>query len=160
MPCVTRDGAFQPYVGNSTEAHCVNMKLELLDRTDLAVQTIRYLARSERAPARVIAEDLGTSPGFLTQVLRPLVEHRVLASTRGPSGGYELANPNDEISMLRVIEAIEGPTDNGHCVLRDAVCHAADKCSIHDAWALARRALLETLETTPVINDISQEAHQ
>ncbi len=132
----------------------------MLDRTDLAVQTIRYLARCHRAPARVIAEELGTSPGFLNQVLRPLVEHHILTSTRGPSGGYELASGPTDISMLSVIEAIEGPTDNGQCVLRDGVCRSPDKCSIHDAWALARRALLETLETTPVINDISQEAQQ
>lgn len=141
-------------------SHCVTVKLELLDRTDLAVQTIRYLARSRRAPARVIAQELGTSPGFLNQVLRPLVEHSILTSARGPSGGYELAHGHDTISMLSVIEAVEGPTENGHCVLRDAACPGPNKCSVHDAWESARRALLETLESTSVVDDMSQEAHQ
>ena len=160
MTSFSSTDALWPYDANSTVSHCVIVKLELLDRTDLAVQTVRYLARCHRAPARVIAEELGTSPGFLNQVLRPLVEHRILTSTRGPSGGYELAIGHDAISMLSVIEAIEGPTDNGQCVLRDGACRGPDNCSVHDAWASARRALLETLQTTPVITDISQEAHQ
>lgn len=134
------------------------MKLELLDRTDLAVRTIRYLSESERAPARVIAEELGTSSGFLTQVLRPLVEQRLLTSVRGPRGGYELAGGRNDISMLRVIEAVEGPTENGHCVLRDAACPGPVRCAVHDAWASARTALLQSLEATPVLGDVSSKA--
>lgn len=137
--------------------HCVNVKLELLDRTDLAVQTIRFLAQNQRAPARIIAEELGTSPGFLNQVLRPLVEHRLLSSTRGPQGGYALAGDFEAISMLSVIEAVEGPTEDGRCVLRDATCPGPDRCAVHDAWIAARDALLTTLEATPVV-DNSQEA--
>jgi Rrf2 family protein len=46
---------------------------------------------------------------FLLQVLRNLVAHGVLESTRGVEGGYSLDRPPEEISLLEVIEAIEGP---------------------------------------------------
>jgi len=48
---------------------------------------------------------------FLLQVLRSLVNHGVLRSTRGVDGGYKLIRPPEDISLLDVIEAIEGPVD-------------------------------------------------
>jgi Rrf2 family protein len=48
---------------------------------------------------------------FLLQILRNLVTHGILRSTRGVDGGYALVRPASEISLLQVIEAIEGPYD-------------------------------------------------
>ncbi len=50
---------------------------------------------------------------FLLQILRSLVIHGILRSTRGVDGGYALTRPPEEISLLDVIEAIEGPMDAG-----------------------------------------------
>ncbi len=49
---------------------------------------------------------------FLLQILRNLVTHGILRSTRGVDGGYALVRPADQISLLDVIEAIEGPYDS------------------------------------------------
>jgi Rrf2 family protein len=46
---------------------------------------------------------------FLLQILRNLVTHGILRSTRGVEGGYALTRPPEQISLLEVIEAIEGP---------------------------------------------------
>lgn len=46
---------------------------------------------------------------FLLQVLRSLVNHGILTSTRGVDGGYSLARPLEEISLLQILEATEGP---------------------------------------------------
>ena len=48
---------------------------------------------------------------FLLQILRNLVNHGILRSTRGVEGGYSLIKPADEISLLDLIEAIEGPLE-------------------------------------------------
>ncbi len=51
---------------------------------------------------------------FLLKVLKPLVSHEILNSIKGPTGGYQLARPADEITMLEVIEAAEnGPLRGG-----------------------------------------------
>jgi Rrf2 family protein len=47
--------------------------------------------------------------GFLLQILRHLVTHGILHSTRGVDGGYTLERTPDQISLLQVIEAIDGP---------------------------------------------------
>lgn len=55
---------------------------------------------------------LGNMPErFLLQVLRQLVNHEVLQSTRGVEGGYRLARPGAEITLLDIVEAADGPLD-------------------------------------------------
>lgn len=53
---------------------------------------------------------------FLLQILRNLVTHGILRSTRGVDGGYALIRPPEDVSLLEVIEAIDGPleTDDAH----------------------------------------------
>ena len=46
---------------------------------------------------------------FLLKVLRPLVGARILYSVKGPNGGYRLARPASDISLLEVVEAVDGP---------------------------------------------------
>ncbi len=53
---------------------------------------------------------------FLLQILRNLVTHGILRSTRGVDGGYSLVRSPDEVSLLEVIEAIEGPLNTGEPV--------------------------------------------
>jgi Rrf2 family protein len=55
-------------------------------------------ARSEGVPER-----------FLLKVLNPLVRARILHSIKGPNGGYRLARPASEISLLEIVEAVDGP---------------------------------------------------
>src|SRR5438128_4173354 len=56
-----------------------------------------------------IARARGVPERFLLKVLKPLVSARVLHSIKGPNGGYRLARSANEISMLEVIEAVDGP---------------------------------------------------
>src|SRR5437588_12113570 len=60
-------------------------------------------------PCSRLAADGKMPERFLLQILRNLVTHGILRSTRGVDGGYALVRPADEISLLEVIEAIEGP---------------------------------------------------
>lgn len=58
---------------------------------------------------------LGEMPErFLLQVLRQLVNHKVLTSTRGVEGGYRLARPKDQITLLEIVEAADGPLKAEH----------------------------------------------
>jgi Rrf2 family protein len=60
-------------------------------------------------PSKKLAESGGMPDRFLLQILRNLVAHGLLRSTRGVIGGYTLARSPDEISLLDIIEAVEGP---------------------------------------------------
>jgi Rrf2 family protein len=60
-------------------------------------------------PSHLIAQDRGIPERFLLKVLKPLVSARVLLSVKGPNGGYRLARPASKVSLLEVIEAVDGP---------------------------------------------------
>ncbi len=77
-----------------------------------AIQAMLQLAESDSTtpvPCSRLAAQGGMPERFLLQILRSLVNHGMLQSTRGVDGGYSLVRPPDEISVLDVIEAIEGP---------------------------------------------------
>lgn len=87
-----------------------------------AIQAMLQLAESDsKAPvpcSRLAAQ--GAMPErFLLQILRSLVNHGILQSTRGVDGGYALLKSPDEISVLDVIEAIEGPLGGSRPSLLD-----------------------------------------
>jgi len=74
---------------------------------------------------RELAERLKASEAHLAKVLQRLARAGVVASTRGPGGGFRLARPADEISLLDVYEAIEGPVRPTSCLFGVPVCGRA-----------------------------------
>ena len=121
----------------------------------MAVQALSLLDGSKANMKAVdIAQAIGSSTGFVTQVLNPLVRQGWVVSEPGPTGGYSLENPLDSISVLDVIEAVEGPTSTEDCVLSDVPCNSKSVCALHFAWSKARTNLLDELEATSVAEAI------
>src|ERR671910_748696 len=87
-----------------------------LSRTvSYAVQAVLQLAQLDPqtpVPCSRLAAEGKMPERFLLQILRSLVTHGILRSARGVDGGYALVKPADQISLLEVIEAIEGPYDS------------------------------------------------
>ena len=84
-----------------------------------------------------MAETVGSTSGFVSQVLHPLVRQGWVRSDPGPAGGYSLAVDLTSVSVLAVIEAVEGPTDSGRCVLADrpwSVLTRAPLRRLFDRW--------------------------
>ncbi len=125
------------------------MRLEITRRSDLASHAMVVLAHSgTRMKSAELAARLGTSAGFVPQVLGPLVERGWVTSVPGPTGGYQSTVDLDRVSVLDVIEAIEGPTVTGRCVLVDRPCAEGGHCALHHPWARARSELLDELGRT------------
>jgi Rrf2 family protein len=81
-----------------------------------AVRATLQLAKSDSAtpvPCSQLAAAGNMPERFLLQILRSLVTHGILRSTRGVDGGYSLVRSPHEVSLLEVIEAIEGPLSTG-----------------------------------------------
>lgn len=67
------------------------------------------LKKDEPIASHLIAEKRGISEKFLLKVLKPLVSAQVLLSNKGPNGGYRLARPANDITILEIVEAVDGP---------------------------------------------------
>jgi Rrf2 family protein len=90
----------------------LGMKLSItLSYAVRATLQLAQLADQGPLPASRLAADGKMPLNFLQQILRTLTTHGILRSTRGVDGGYSLARPADQISLLEIIEAIEGPFD-------------------------------------------------
>lgn len=112
-------------------------------------------ALDRKVKASELAERVGTSTGFLSQALSPLTAHRWVRSEPGPTGGYRVTVDVAEVSLRDVIEAVEGPTDTGRCVLEDRACREAGSCALHSAWVQARTRLLDDLGATSLASLLS-----
>jgi Rrf2 family iron-sulfur cluster assembly transcriptional regulator len=122
------------------------VRLEITQRADLAV---RALVALQASPSRLksvdLADALGTTAGFIPQVMGPLVRVGWVRSVPGPTGGYERQRDLNSLTVLEVVETIDGPTDNGRCVVAERTCDAGEPCALHVAWARARTELRASL---------------
>jgi Rrf2 family protein len=122
------------------------MRLEISRRADLAVRALLAIGvAGDRVKADALAAELATTPGFVPQVVGPLVKRGWVRSDPGPRGGYSAAVSLDAVSVLDVIEAVDGPTDDGRCVVADGPCGRAPHCALHSAWVSAREDLVTHL---------------
>ncbi len=88
------------------------MTMKLTRASSYALHAVAYMAAQKHdrpVPSHLIAKARNIPERFLLKVLKPLVSARVLLSIKGPNGGYRLARPATQISMLDVLEAVDGP---------------------------------------------------
>ena len=86
--------------------------MKLSRASSYALHALEYLAaRGQDAlvTSHHIARGRGIPGLYLLRVLKPLVSAQILQSLKGPNGGYRLARPATKITMLEVVEAVDGP---------------------------------------------------
>ena len=86
--------------------------MKLTRASSYALHAVAYMAQQKTTvpvASHKIAATRGIPERFLLKVLKPLVSVRLLSSIKGPNGGYRLARPATEITMLDVVEAVDGP---------------------------------------------------
>jgi Rrf2 family protein len=107
-----------------------------------------YLARlrnGSRAPTAQIAADQGIPATFLAKIISQLSVAGIVHATRGARGGVTLAKSADEISLLEIVEAIDGPVALNECTLNPAACPMNNDCPIRPVWCDARAELVRHL---------------
>jgi Rrf2 family protein len=133
------------------------MRLELTKRADYAIRAVLALARTprgERRSVREVAADQRIPVRFLPQVMGDLLRAGLVEATVGRSGGYRLARPSTEISLLDVVEAVEGDSRRRVCVLRGGPCAVDGVCDVHAVFTAAQDDVLQRLRTTTVAEAI------
>ncbi len=132
------------------------MRLEITRKTDLALRALQLLAADPSLhKGEELAAAVGTTPGFLSQALTPLVRAGWIVSRFGARGGYRYAEPVQPPSLLDVISAIEGSLPDDECVLQSGLsCTPPAEvpvCALDEGWQRARIALLDALRGTSAL---------
>jgi Rrf2 family protein len=87
---------------------------------------------------------------FMAKIFQKLVHGGILASTKGRCGGFTLARPGHLISLMQVVEAMEGPQLIDRCVVGLEKCNDLMPCPQHDLYKPIRQRLKDYLNTTSI----------
>lgn len=129
--------------------------IRLSQAGEYAIRGILFMASQPYGKvilAKDVAEARGIPKPFLAKIFQNLSKSGILRSHRGSGGGFSLAKPAKEISLLDVIEAIEGIIVLNNCLLLGGCqnCKSLDDCPVGSVWSEAQNRLIEVLKSTSV----------
>ncbi len=122
--------------------------LTISRETDYACRVMLHLAMlspSEHVTAQKIAEGRIIPRAIVRRVITRLSKAHLVVTTRGKGGGLTLARPTKEISLLDIVQAMEGPISLNACLATAFQCPLMKICSIHETWACVHDSVLKQL---------------
>jgi Rrf2 family protein len=99
---------------------------------------------------RDVAECTAMPKPYLAKIINSLAHHGLVTAKRGYRGGICLSRPPEEISLLQVVEAVEGKNWIGDCLLGLNDCASRQICPTKIKWKKVRQQITDILETTTV----------
>lgn len=125
-----------------------------------AIRAVLYLAINEQANTKIgikkISEDLNMPSPFLGKILQVLSKHKILDSTKGPHGGFSLGKKAEDISLIEIVEIIDGLDFFHTCVIGVKVCELEPSnkeiCPFHDKLDPIRDELHMQFKTLTIGN--------
>lgn len=138
------------------------MNLTLSKRGDYVVRSALALARAwpsgQPRKIREVVAEMGVPQTFASQILADLVRAGLASSKAGKDGGYWLSRAPEEIALVDVVEAGEGPLRAERCALGDGPCRWDAVCPLHETWRAATSALREVLGATTLADVAERDA--
>lgn len=117
---------------------------------DFAVRILLFLARHKSETSKVIAQKMNIPFNYLTKLVQILAKKRFIHSRKGKGGGLALALSPRKITLLKVIEAIEGPILLSECIFSKEVCCFGTKCKTRRCLSLVQNKLRRTLSQSSI----------
>ena len=90
-----------------------------------------------------IAEREGLPSTYLEQLMVPLRKADIIRGVRGAKGGYTLARNPAEITVLAILEALEGPLSLADCPAGPGCCGNSENCALTELWGRGSQALIK-----------------
>lgn len=122
---------------------------------EYAIRGILFIA-SQPYGKTIVVKDVAKAKGipkpFLAKIFQLLSKSGILRSHRGNGGGFSLAKPAKEISLLDIIETVEGKMALNNCILMGDCqnCEIVDNCLIISFWSQTKNRLIEALKSTSI----------
>ena len=125
--------------------------MQITRQADYALRAMVYLAQMEpntRAATSQIAEEQRIPPSFLAKIISQLSIAGLIHTSRGARGGVSLARPPEAISVLEVVEAIDGPLMLNECSHDANSCPFGDSCPLRPLWCETQAEMVNSLRKT------------
>lgn len=135
--------------------------MKITAKSRYALRVLMDVAQSEgKSPRSIghVAEAQSISEKFVSRIVIPLRRAGLLATVRGVNGGLRLARFPDKITLLDIVEAMDGPLALVHCLSRPGVCPKQGKCAAENAWGAANEALAASLRGITLADVVADQA--
>ncbi|BDU17643.1 SUF system Fe-S cluster assembly regulator [Lysobacter auxotrophicus] len=121
--------------------------LRVTKLTDYATVVMTALAHGADSvlSASELAERAGLEATTVAKVLKPLAQAGLVEGFRGANGGYRLARPADEIGLIEIVEAMEGPLAMTECSGHTGQCDLESSCTVRANWRRINDVVVEAL---------------
>lgn len=122
--------------------------LRMSKLTDYGIVLLVHLASDPNRThnARELAADTQLPFPVVGKILKALTRTGLLTSQRGAKGGYGLARAPEQISVVKMIAALEGPVSLTECGVGPGTCEHEGSCRVRSPWQRINQAIIETLE--------------
>ena len=124
--------------------------MQLSRHADYALRIVIDLAPGSSSRIADIAQRRAAPSAFLAKIVRSLVRAGLLQSLRGRKGGVTLARPASRITVLQVIEAVDGPLALNRCVPGACGCPLSQSCPAHPLWMKLQRIVADELKAVTI----------
>lgn len=125
-----------------------------------AIRSIVYLSvyasSTKKIGIKEVSEALDIPSPFLGKIMQTLARKKILNSIKGPHGGFSLGRPAADISIMDIVETIDGTDIFDICLVRTTHCSDEEPCGIHDKITALRKEMKETF-INQTIDDLSTE---
>lgn len=129
---------------------------------EYAIRAFVHLAEvppGKYAMVKQIAGQAEIPAHFLAKILQQLARKGFLRSSKGPTGGFSLRQSAGDITILQIVESIDGLEDYHRCPAGMAECNDQQPCGMHDSWKGLRSRIMDYLEQTS-IEDLAKALEQ
>jgi Rrf2 family protein len=129
---------------------------------EYAIRAFVHLAQvpdGRYAMVKQIAAEEEIPSHFLAKILQQLARKGMLRSSKGPTGGFSLRVPPDEVRLLDIVEALDGLAEYEKCASGLAECNDDMPCPLHDSWKALRSRIMDYLERN-TIADLAKALEQ
>jgi Rrf2 family protein len=122
------------------------------------IRAVVYIASKKKADGNIgikkISEALDLPTPYLAKILQQLARHKILHSSKGPNGGFSMLRDPQKITLLNIVEIIDGNDFFNNCIFHNSTCSYIDSqkipCPIHDDFGKVRADLINLFTNTSV----------
>lgn len=133
--------------------------LQITTAADYAIRAAVYIASQERlVTAMQVARTQQVPIAYISKILLALAQQGIIITLPGRKGGSRLKGSADEISILDIVEAVEGPFHLNRCLIHKGKCSRESFCPVHPFWEKTNNALKDILEKTKLSEFVKLEA--
>lgn len=127
--------------------------MKITKASDYALVLLSHLANiptGEKVSVRQVADSCHIPQRFLATIVHRLSKAGLIRSMKGSNGGIWLARPGSEITLLDVLDVIEGPIRMVECQQQKGACRLEDDCPAKGFWDVIHERILDSFGSTTI----------